>query len=102
MPGEIAGRYALPDLHGPEPGHGPISLRTRCGLSGLRPSLRALPAMPGRHRLLPDDIPPDRADAHRQAQSEAPVGDDRARVQQAADGGDKGQKNFGQRGIGEQ
>lgn len=102
MPGETAGRYALPDLHGPEPGHGPISLRTRCSLSRLRSSLRTLSIMPGRHRLLPDDIPPNRADAHRQAQSETAVGDDRTSVQQAADRGDKRQKNFRQRGIGGQ
>lgn len=80
MPGEITGRYALPDLHGSKLGHRLVSLRTRCGLFGLRSSLRALPIMPSRHRLLPDDIPPDRADAHRQAQSQTDVGNDRARI----------------------
>lgn len=99
---EITRRYALPDLHGPKFRHSPISLRTRCGLSGLRPSLRALPIMQGRHRLLPDDIPPYRIDAHRQAQSETVVGDNRACIQQAANGGDKRQKDFKQRGVGQQ
>lgn len=101
MPGEIARRHALPDLHGSKPGHRLVSLRTRRGLSGLRASLRALPVVPGRHRLLSNDIPADRADAHGQAQSEIAVGNDRARVQQATVGGDKG-ADFGQRGVGQQ
>lgn len=101
MPGEIIGRYALPDLHGSKPGHRLVSLRTRRRLFGLCPSLRALPIMPRRHRLLPHDIPADRADAHRQTQSKAIVRDNRARIQQAGYGGDK-RANFGRRSAGEQ
>jgi len=101
MLGEITRRYALPDLHGSKPGHRLVPLRTRRCLFGLRSSLRALPIVPRRHRLLPDDIPPDRADAHRQAQSETAVRNDRACVQQAAVGRDK-RANHGQRGVDQQ